>query len=198
MRRLLLAAALLLIAANAFAFDPTPRAASTPRIGVLRVAQDYDHGADYVAKSVVRYLTAELRERGIDAYDTGLTYDEVADGKGEDADYYVEIVGADADSGSYGGIGIGTYEVGVSVDMVVSRVVAEVRIYEGSSGKLVTSEAVSKKKRSVMPTSVYFGGSRIFAAIAVPFVQHAHYRSMTRAAARDVAQVVVEALQPAS
>jgi hypothetical protein len=145
---------------------------------------------------VVRYLRDELRSRGMDAYDTGLTYEEVADGKGDQADYYVEIIGTDADSISYAGLDIGSWDAGVSVDLVVSHVAGELRLYDGSSGKLVISENLKKRKHTLMPTSVYLGGSRVFAALTVPFVQHAQMKSVTRSAARDAAQVVVAALQP--
>ena len=47
-----------------------------------------------------------------------------------------------------------------------------------------------------MPTSLYLGGSRIFAVVAMPFVQQSQYRSLTKAAARDAAMIVIEALQP--
>lgn len=195
MKRVLIAAACLLVAGAAFAFDPKP-SSGAPRVGVLRVSGDYERAEASVANLVVRYLLSELRDRGLDAYDTRLTYDEIANGKGEDADYYVEILGAGGDTGSYGGIGIGTYDVGVSVDVVVSRVAAELRVYDGRNGKTVLSETLSKRKRAVMPSSVYLGGSRFFAAIAVPFVEHAQYRSMSRSAARDAAQLVAEAIQP--
>jgi hypothetical protein len=193
MKRTLIAAALLLVASAAFAFNPKP-ASTTPRIAVLRVSQEYGGGEGYVADAVVHYLRDELRERGLDAYDAGLTYEQVADGEGEDADYYVEIAGAAADSGSYGGIGVGTYDIGVSVDLVVSHVAAELRIYDGRTGKLIRSDNIAKRKSAVMPTSVYIGGSRAFAALAVPFVRHAQYRNITRSAARDAAQLVAAAL----
>ncbi|HJQ40246.1 MAG TPA: hypothetical protein VKB93_24135 [Thermoanaerobaculia bacterium] len=202
MKRVLLAAALLLVSGAAFAFDTKGRAgapvlhSSTPRIGVLRVSSEYGRTESSVANMVVRSLLNELRKRGLDAYDARLTYEEIADGRGEDADYYVEIVGAGGDAGSLGGLGIGTYDVGVSVDYVVSRVAAELRVYDGRTGDVVVSETLSKRKRAVMPTSVYLGGSRLFAAIAVPFVQNAQFRSMSRAAGRDAAQLVVEAIRP--
>jgi hypothetical protein len=199
MKRVLFAAALLLVAGAAFAFDPKPSptsASSTPRIGVLRVSGEYDRTESSVANMVVRNLLTELRNRGLDAYDARLTYEEIAHGDGEDADYYVEILGAGGDAGSLGGLGIGTYDFGVSVDYVVSRVAAELRVYDGRTGGVVVSETLSKRKRAVMPTSVYLGGSRLFAAITVPFVQHAQFRSMSRSAARDAAQLVVEAIRP--
>jgi len=198
MKRVLFAAALLLVAGAAFAFNPAPATASTstPRVGVLRVSQEYEHAEASVAKMVVRYMLDELRDRGLDAYDTRLTYEEVSDGAGEDADYYVEIVGAGGDSGSYGGLGVGTYDVGVSVDLVVSNVVAELRVYDGRNGNVVLSETLNKRKKAVMPTMVYLGGSRLFAALTVPFVQHAQFKSVTRSAARDAAQKVAAAVQP--
>ena len=187
---------MLLVAGAAFAFDPKPATASSaPRVGVLRVSQEYERAEASVANMVVRYLTDELRHRGLDAYDTRLTYEQVRRGEGEEADYYVEILGAGGDSGSYGGIGIGTYDVGMSVDLVVSRVAAELRVYDGRTGEVVLSETLTKQKRAVMPTSVYLGGSHLFAALTVPFVQHAQFRSMSRAAAREAAQRVVETVQ---
>lgn len=207
MKRALLVAAMLLVPMSSNAFD-TKR--HTPRVGVLRVSNDYSHADAYVATNVVRRLREELIERGVDAYDTGLTYDEIADGKGEDADYYVEILGASTNDGSsggigigssggsgvgsYGGIGIGSQEIGVSVDVVVSRVAAEVRVYDGPTGDVLTSETLSKRKTAVMPTSIYLGGSRLFAVVAMPFVQQSQYRSLTKAAARDAALVVIEAV----
>ena len=159
------------------------------------MSEEFTHAHQYVAESVVKYLCSELQERGIDAFDTGLTYGEVADGKGEDADYYVEIVGA-AESGSRGGIGVGTYDIGVSVDVVVSRVVGEVRVYDGPTGEMLKQDALAKRNTAVMPTSIYLGGSRLFAVVAMPFVQRSQYKTLTRAAARDAAMVVVSAIQP--
>lgn len=199
MKRALLVAALLLVPMSSNAFDTKRHAPRTgaPRVGVLRVSTEYSHAAEAVATNVVRRLREELVERGIDAFDTGLTYDEIADGRGEDADYYVEILGASTDDGSFGGIGVGSQEIGVSVDVVVSRVAAEVRVYDGPTGETLASETLSKRKTAVMPTSLYLGGSRIFAVVAMPFVQQSQYRSLTKAAARDAALIVVEALQPA-
>jgi hypothetical protein len=194
MKRMLTLSALLLVAGSAFAFDPKPAAPTTPRVGVLRIAEDYDHGEAYVARLMVQDLRKELRERGIDAYDTGLTYDEVSRGDGEDADYFVEIAGAGANSGSYAGVGIGSWDFGVGVDLVVSHVAAEVRIYDGRNGELVKRQELRKRNTAVMPTSLYLGGSRWFAAIATPFVQARQYRTITRSAARDAAQLVVSAI----
>jgi hypothetical protein len=193
MKRALIAAVLLLIPCALFSFDTKRHA---PRVGVLRVSNEYSHADAYVATNVVRRLREELVERGVDAYDTGLTYEEIADGQAEDADYYVEILGASTHDGSLGGIGVGSQEIGVSVDVVVSRVAAEVRVYDGPTGKLLTSKTLSKRKTAVMPTSIYLAGSRLFAVVAMPFVQQSQYRSLTKSAARDAALVVVEALQP--
>ncbi len=193
MKRLVAAAALLVVPCVSYAFDAKRHA---PKVGVVRMSEEFRHAHDYVADSVVKYLCEELQKRDIDAFDTGLTFEEVADGKGEDADYYVEIIGAEANSGTYGGIGVGSYDIGVSVDLVVSRVVGEVRVYDGPTGELLKQEAVAKRKTAVMPTSVYLGGSRLFAVVAMPFVQRSQYRTLTRSAARDAAMVVVSAVEP--
>lgn len=193
MKRVLAAAALLLIPCGSYAFDTKRHA---PKVGVVRMAEEFTRAHDYVADSVVKYLCEELQKRDIDAFDTGLTFEDVAGGKGEDADYYVEIIGAEANSGSYGGIGVGSYDIGVSVDLVVSRVVGEVRVYDGPTGELLKQESVAKRKTAMMPTSVYLGGSRLFAVVAMPFVQRSQYRTLTRSAARDAAMVVVSAVEP--
>ena len=192
MKRLFIVIALLLVPCAVFAFD-TKR--QSPRIGVLRAADTYPREDErLVADFVARYLREGLRQRGFDAYDTGLTFDEVADGEGEDADYYVEIQGANTRSGSYGGLGIGTYDAGVSFEVLVARVAADVRIYDGPTGALLKSEALSKRKTSVMPTSIGIGGSRLFAVIAMPFVRDSQFRSAARAAAKSAVSVVVETL----
>lgn len=193
MKRVLFIAALLLAAASAFAFNPAP---ASPRVGVLRVSEDYGHSERSVANLVVSYLRDELRQRGVDAYDTRLTYEQVSKGDGEDADYYVEIVGAGGESGSLGGIGVGTWDAGVSVDVIVSHVAAELRVYDGHTGQLLKSHQLNKRNTAVMPTSVYLGGSHVFAALTVPFVQHAQYKRISRSAARDAAQMVIATLGP--
>jgi len=193
MKRVLCAVALLLYSSAAFAFNPAPAAkttSSSPRVGVLRMPENGS-----VERMIVRYLRDELRQRDVDAYDTGLTYEQVANGEGEEADYYVEIVGADGNSGTYGGLGLGSYDFGVSVDYVVSSIAAELRLYDGHTGKLLHNETLKKRKGTVMPTSVYLGGSHVFAALTVPFVHHQQFKSVTRSAARDAAQAVVATLQ---
>ena len=191
MKRFLAAVVLLLIPGVLYAFDTKKHA---PKIGVLRPDR-YDHAdARLVADSVAQVAREELRERGLDAYDTKLTFDEVADGKGEDADYYVEIRGTGAEGGSYGGIGIGTWDAGISIEVLVARVAAEVRVYDGPTGDLLHTEALSKKKTTVMPTSISVDGSRLYAVIAMPFVQAAQYRSAARAAAKSAANVLAAQL----
>lgn len=193
MKRLLPLVLVLLAANAAFAFDAKRKPL---RVGVLHVADEYRRGSEsYVANHVVRYLREELRARGLDAFDAEMTWDDLTrDDAVRDADFYVEVLGAGATSDSYGGLGIGTYDVGVSLEVVVARVAAELRVYDGDTLETVAREGLSKKNTAVMPTSVGIGGPRLFAMIAVPFVQAAQYRRVTQAAARDAAAKVAAAL----
>jgi hypothetical protein len=193
MKRLLLFVTLLLAANAAFAFDAKRKPL---RVGVLRVADEYRHGTEsYVAINVVRYLREELRNRGLDAFDAKMTYDDLARGDTpRDADYYVELLGAAATSDSYGGIGIGTYDLGVSIEVLVARVAAELRVYDAETLETVARDGLAKRNTAVMPTSVGIGGPRLFAMIAVPFVHAAQYRRVVQAAARDAATRIDAAL----
>ncbi|HEX2122701.1 MAG TPA: hypothetical protein VHL59_13770 [Thermoanaerobaculia bacterium] len=193
MKRLPLFVTLLLLANAAFAFDATRKPI---RVGVLHVADEYRQGSEaYLANGVVRYLREELRNRGLDAFDAKMTYDDLARGDApRDADYYVELLGAGASSDSYGGIGIGTYDAGVSLEVIVARVAAELRVYDADTLETVARDGLAKRNTAVMPTSVGIGGPRLFAMIAVPFVHAAQYRRVVQAAAREAAARVDAAL----
>ena len=191
MKRVLLALCLMLVAGAAFAIDTDRRA---DRVGVLRA--EVDSGDTYVEEAVVRSLVAELRRRGFDAFDTNLELRELDGDDIPHADYFVEIAGSGSDVGEFGALGISNRHVDLELSLVMSRVAAELRVYDGSSLDLIRTEKLSRTKAAVLPTGVGVGTRSLFAAIALPFVERAQFKSATKAAARDAATKVAAVLRP--
>ncbi|HYI12869.1 MAG TPA: hypothetical protein VEK57_27725 [Thermoanaerobaculia bacterium] len=185
MKRLLIALGLLTMATSALAIDTTRQAV---RVGVLRGLHEEQN---YVANMLRR----ELRERGIDAFDARRTHLELLDDGAAVADYYVEVVGAEPSTTGYGGIDVGGEHGGISLGVFVSRIAAEVRVYDGESIELVATEDLAKKSTAILPAGVGLGGRALFAWVALPFIERAQWRSVARAAARDAAEAVAETLR---
>ena len=186
MKRVLFMFSIFLIAAGAQAFDPSP---SRPSIGVLRAYETPVSNAFHEA------LEAELRERGFDVSEIDATFDELALDPDRDADWYVEVIPANAETVDYGGVGVGTRHADVTLGLLVSRVGAEVKVYRGRTLELIATESLAKKNTALVPTSVGFGGRSLFAAIALPFVERAQMRSVARSAARELASRITTAVR---
>jgi len=189
MKRLALAVMIVVMVPAAFAFDTTRRPV---RIGVLHAPDAYD---ERVSALVNRLLREELRKRGFDAFDTNMTFDEAARDDGNAADFYVEIEGGAVDSDNAGGVAFGGRSVDVSLDVVVARVAADLRVYDGATMELIATESLRKQSAALLPTSIGVGGYDAFAVFAMPFVERAHARSVARNAARDAASRVALAIR---
>lgn len=179
MKRLLIALCLTFVATSAFAFDTTRHG---ERIAVLRGTHD-------AQIAMANALCRELRGRGFDAFD--VEYDDRA----TSADYVVEIAEARPSTEDYGGVGVSGRHADVEVGIVVSRLHAELRIYDGETMELLATENLSKRKTALMPTSIGVGGGALYAVLALPFLERAQHRSVARAAARDAATLVVAAVR---
>lgn len=186
MKRVVLAAALL-FALPLFAFEPMKKA---DRIGLLRIAEGGD-----VGDALVVSLRDELRKAGFDAYTVPATRDELREGAGADADFYVELAG-ESSSESHGEVGVATRHVDVSVAVVVSRLAAELRIYDGGTLELIGTHELNRKSTAILPTSVGVGGRAFYAAVALPFTRWAQTRRATRSAAKEAARAVAAAVHP--
>jgi hypothetical protein len=185
MKRALLAALLILIAVPAVAFRPTLRRGD--RVAVLLPQLQGHYGEESVARAVSRHLARELRAQGLDAFDAKMTFDELRQDNRGDADYYLEVVASDADASPTGGIGVGNRNVGVDVALVVSRVAATLRLYDGETLELIDTLDLQKNATAVVPVSIGIGRDRLGLWLALPFVQHARYRAAARAVARQAA-----------
>ena len=192
MKRLLLVGLLLAACVPAFAFDTTPHA---QRIAVLRYANHLEGAREpFVADDVLRGITAELRHRGFDAYQSDATIDDVAE-RGEDADYLVEIRAAGDSSTDFGDIGIGAGHADIELSVVVARVAGELRVYDAETLRLLVHQPVNSRSTAIVPSSIGVGGRAFYAVVAVPFVRWAQYRSVTRTAARNAASVIATAVR---
>jgi hypothetical protein len=159
------------------------------RIGVVRMSDRFAYGAGQtVATAVQNDLRSELLARGFDAFDTGGTLDDLRRGDTKNAPFYVEIVSANTRDRSVGGVGVGSDTVGATVGVVVSRVAAEVRLYDGPTLALIDHFDLSKNATAIVPTSVGIGGRSFWTFIAIPFVHYGQYRN----AAHEVARLAAE------
>jgi hypothetical protein len=192
MKRTLAAVYLILLVTPAYAFDPTP---GRERVGVLRPGDSFTPGAAAIEKTLHDTLCAELRARGFEVLDVEQTFDDLAMDPDRDADWYVELVPAHAESADYGGVGVGGRHADVTLGVVVSRIAAEVRVYRGRTLELLATESLAKRNTALLPTSIGVGGSHIFAALALPFVTRAQERSVARAAGRDLASRITAAIR---
>jgi|ERR1051325_10272613 hypothetical protein len=187
MRRPILAALLVLAwASSALAFHEDARL----RIGILGTrGQLMQEDAD-LAALVGRNLRAELRKKGFDAFITNRTVEDV---KPEDADYYVELLSASG-TGDYpiGDVEIGSRDVAAGVTVVMSRVAAEVRLYDGRTLEQVASYDVRQTKVLPVPSWISVGGRNFYTVLGLPFVQYAQYRRAAGAVARDAAQRIAQ------
>ena len=185
MKRLLIVLVSLTCAASSFAFDPTPQPG---RIALLRSSVAND-------EPMIAALADELRRRGLDAFDSGLTWDEAVR-ETPPADYLVDLAGSEPDADEIAGIGVGGDSGEISLGVVSTRMFVEVRVYDAVTLELIGSETLSSRSTAVLPTGVGIGGRALFAWFALPFVQHAQSRRVVRSAARDAAAAIEATLRP--
>src|SRR6476469_8006421 len=112
-----------------FSFDTTRRAVQ--RITVLEAPRyDRSDDEDRLARRIRERLVRELRSRGVDAQDTGMTYDELQRRGTLDADLFVELTPADSSERSIADASVRVPTGAVDIAVVVSRVAAELRMYD--------------------------------------------------------------------
>ncbi len=152
------------------------------------MSDEFTQGAEQtVAKAVQTDLRSELRDRGFDAFDARMTFDELRRGQ-TTADYYVEIVSGHALNNPVGGVGSGAGGIAVEVAVVVSRVAAQVRLYDGRTLDLIQNYDLHQNRTAVVPTAIGVGSRSVWFFAAIPFFHYGQYR----AAAHDVARAAAE------
>ncbi len=178
----------LLCAIAAPLFGLTRPVTSGDRIGVLRMSSQSSFRTEQaVAKTILADLPEELSLRGFRAFDAGATFEEAQRGGAPAADYYVDVVSSAAGQRPLGGVGAAVGRVGVDIEVVVSHVAAEVRLYDGRTMQLVQRYDLHQRKAAVIPAGIALGGRSIWGYIALPFVQYGQYRLAAHDVAREAA-----------
>jgi hypothetical protein len=168
-----------LVASPLFALTPLPKG---NRVGVLRVNES-------VATAIGNQLRSELGARGFNAFDARGTFEDVKRGKGEPADYYVEIVESDASQNQLGGVGAAVGPAVVDMGIVTARVTAELRVYDGRTLELLDRYDLHDTKTGIAPTGVGLRGYAFFGYIALPLIQRYQYHAATHHVAIQAAEL---------
>ena len=188
MRRVLLVLCLLLAPSALRAFDPEPRPL---RIGVMRFAErGYETARS--GDVLLRALVDELQERGFEAIDPGVDEHDLLRGDVPAADFWIELAPGDGGRAeAFGEVHAGSRNAGVSVGLGVTRLAAEVRIYEGDSLAMVASRAVSRNA-TFAPASIGIGPRNFFGFFGFSLFEGAQKRRLARGVAREAAALLAE------
>ena len=166
------------------------------RIALLASPESFADRRDLQMSDQVRnLLRGELRELGYDAFLTG---DRVADLQRNghpEADFYLDVAGADGGRYPMGGVGVAGGGGFVDVALVVSRVAASITVYDGRTTELIDTIDLQKRTTAIAPAALGVGRRSIWGFIGLPF-EWAQYRAGIRAIARDAARQIDEALRP--
>jgi hypothetical protein len=152
------------------------------------MAEDFPGGPErVVARTLGNDLTSELSSRGFRAFQAKATYDDAQRGGAPEADYYVEVVSSRTSQRQTAAVAAAAGPVGVEVGVVVARVAAEVRLYDGRTFALLESYDLRQSSTAVGPTGVGLGTRSIWGYVMLPFMQYGQYRSAAHAVAREAA-----------
>lgn len=192
-RALVAAAAVVSLATPLFAITGKPASRHTLRAGVLRTSDGWQEPElSAAAVAIEREMTEQLRSNGVDAFDTQRTLDQVRDEDVNGADILVEVSGGDARSRDIGGIGVADRHVSATLGIVISKVAAEVRVYDARTLELLDRFDLASTRAMVLPTSIGIRNADLFAWATIPFVRHLQYRSAIRSVAEDAAQRIAQ------
>ena len=169
---------LCLAALPAFGLTPLTRG---NRIGILRAPESF-------ANAIGTNLRDELSQRGFKAFDARGTFEDVQRGGVSAADFYVEVVWSDATQHHVASVGANVGPAVVDVGVVVARVAAELRLYDGRTLELIDRYDLRDSRTAVAPTGVGLGTRSLWGYIVLPIVQRQQYR----AAAHEVAVQAAE------
>jgi hypothetical protein len=189
MKRASLVLSLFILATPVWALKGAPDGKRPLRIAVLHTSDRWgDPGMDAAAAAIEHEMVGQLRKRGADAWEARRTLEDVPnDDATSEADLLVEVTAGPGGQREVGGIGVSDTHVSTTLGVVLSRVAAEVRLYDAHTHELVDHYDLSKSKTAVVPTSLGFGDSRFFVYSVVPIARHFQYRSAVRDVAAEAA-----------
>lgn len=191
MKRALLLLPAAFLALPAFSFDANRR--DVHRVTLLRTSI-YNGGESEteIAARVRRQLVRALRERGVDAVDGNLTYDEWRRSGQSDSDLYVELVPVDTHQRPVAGVGLPLAHGDVEIAVIVSRVAAELRVYDGASLDVIARRRLRRENTDVVPAAVGVGTYRMSAVFVLPIAEYVRTRRAVNAVAGEAANVIMQ------
>ena len=189
MRRLLIAAALILTALPAIAFNPRP--AGPIRVGILRSASESEETVQYASSLVRNYLRRELENRKFEVIEFEGTRGDLVDAPQVEADFFVEVEGW-GEAVPYGGVGLNGRYAGTSVAISAVRIGTTLNVYDGRTLTAIETFDLQEKSTTVTPSTIGLGsyGLNVWAgAAATPWAMRSTAKKVARRAAESVAQI---------
>jgi hypothetical protein len=189
MKRVSLSIAILLLTTPLWALKGTPEGKRPLRIAVLHTSDRWgDPSMDAAAAAIEHEIVGQLRQRGAEAWEVRHTLEDVqSEASFPEADLLVEVTAGEARQHEIGGVALGDTHVSTTLGLVLSRVAAEVRLYDARSHELLDRYELSRSKKAVLPTSLGMGDSHFFVYSVVPIARHFQYRSAVRDVASEAA-----------
>ena len=190
MRRLLIAAALILAAIPAAAFDPRP--AGPLRIGILRAASENEEQVQYAAALVRTYLRRELETRKFEVIEFDGTYKDLVNAEQPPAaDFFIEVEGW-GEAIPYGGVGLNGRYAGTNVTLSSVRIGTTLNVYAGDTLRSIETFDLQEKSTSLTPTAIGVGSYAVNVwggFPVVPWAMRSTAKKVARRAADSVAQI---------
>ena len=171
-----------------FSFDTNRRGGN--RVTVLE-APHYGRNADAdrVSRHIRERLVRELLNRGFDAEDCGMTYVEVQRRGGFDSGLLVELTPADASERSIADASVRVPNGSIDIAVVVSRIAAELRVYDGRSLELVAKHRLQSQVASVVPGGAGVESRSTSISVGLP-MDYARYRAAINGVVDDAANEI--------
>ncbi len=193
MKRAALVLSLLVLAVPVWAIRGTPDGKRPLRIAVLHTGDQWaDPSMDAAAAAIEHEIVGQLRQRGAEAWEARHTLGDVRNEEpSPDVDFLVEVTAGEARQREVGGVALGDAHVSTTLGLVLSRVAAEVRLYDAGTHEMLDRYELSRSKTAVLPTSFGIGDGRFFVYSVVPIARHFQYRSAVREVAAEAADRIV-------
>jgi hypothetical protein len=193
MKRAALLVSILVLAVPVWAIRGTPEGKRPLRIAVLHTGDQWaDPSMDEAAAAIEHEIVGQLRQRGAEAWEARhMLVDVPNEELSPEADLLVEVTAGEARQHEFGGVALGDAHVSATLGLVLSRVAAEVRLYDARSRELLDRYELSRSKKAVIPTSFGIGDGRFFAYSVIPIARHFQYRSAVRDVAAEAADRIV-------
>src|SRR5258708_25489124 len=193
MKRAALVLFLRVLAAPVWAIRGVAAGTRRRRMAVLHTGDQWtDPGMDAAAAAIEHEIVDQLRERGAEAWEARHTLGDVRNEEpSPDVDFLVEVTAGEARQREVGGVALGDAHVSTTLGLVLSRVAAEVRLYDAGTHEMLDRYELSRSKTAVLPTSFGIGDGRFFAYSVVPIARHFQYRSAVREVATEAADRIV-------